>query len=181
MIYTVEDLLLAKKYAQAFINLFSSTLSHDSLVTIEQAYRFLQKDRYIIVLLSLPHLTFEQRTTMIHDFMRHFSLPIQLNKIMVLLLTHNRSFLIPPVLRYIMQLYKKHTNVLDFSIITAHQLSAENFKTIKQFLSQLTHKDIIYHEQINPALIAGIRLQSDEYVWEYSVRKQIKNIADIQK
>ena len=114
---------------------------------------------------------------MVADLISYFSLPQQLSAIMLLLIKHNRSFYIPDVLFCITQLYKEQINSVMFSVKSAHPLHEKQIEVIKQFLEKSLHKNIIAKPSLDTSLIAGLRLQSSEYVWEYSIRKQLQTCA----
>ena len=79
------------------------------------------------------------------------------------------------------QLYKNQINSIEFSIQSAQEIDDKQFESIKQFLGRLTNKKIIGIPSVDTSPIAGLRLQSNEYLWEYSVRKQIKALQALRK
>ena len=111
----------------------------------------------------------------------YFSLPHQCSSLFLVLIKHNRSFYIPDVLLYVAQLYKKREGLLDFLIQSAHELTEQNKQVCKRFLATMTGKTIMCRSVVDKTLIAGLRLQSDEYRWEYSVRKQLESLRALQK
>ena len=70
---------------------------------------------------------------------------------------------------------------IDFSIKSAHHLDPKQITSIKQFLGRLVGKNIIATPAIDTSLIAGLRLQSNNNMWEYSVRKQIQALSALKK
>ncbi|MGB8366998.1 MAG: F0F1 ATP synthase subunit delta, partial [Candidatus Babeliales bacterium] len=94
-------------------------------------------------------------------------------KLLELLLNDNRAFLICDVLYYVCLLYRQYKNITKFAMISSHLLSEEDKKIIKHFLMQMTEQDIMYTTKIDKKLIAGIRLQSDTLLWEYSIRQRL--------
>lgn len=178
---TLIDKNIAKKYAQAFIAVFPKALSLSDINKIESAQKFLQTHKRTLFFLQLPQFDQERRKSMIADLIDYFSLPYDLATLLLLLIEHNRSFHIPDVLSWITQLYKDQINSIEFSIQTAQEIDAEQVDSIKKFLAHLTHKKIISSLCINTSLIAGLRLQSTEYLWEYSIRKQIRALQALKR
>lgn len=171
----------ANKYAKAFMAVFPKSLTFADIKKIEIAQKFLQTHKQILLFLQLPQFDYERKKSMVADLIGHFSLPENFAKIILLLITHNRSFYIPAVLLCIVELYKIQINSIEFSIKSAHNLSEKQIETTKQFLGQLLGKNIIGTVSTDPSLIAGLRLQSNEYLWEYSVRKHIKNLQKLER
>lgn len=176
MNYTPIDKSVAHKYAQAFMNVFPKSCTLVDIGKIINAVKFLKAHKQTLLFLQLPQFDCERKKAMVTDLIGHFLLPQQLSAIMLLLIKHNRSFYIPEVLSSIVELYKKQTNSIEFSIKTAHDLNEKQIESVKQFLAQLLNKNIIGTALVDPSLVAGMRLQSNDYLWEYSVRKHIKSL-----
>jgi ATP synthase F1 delta subunit len=176
------DKNIAKKYAQAFISVFPKAFGFNDVKKIEAAQFFLQTHKRTLFFLQLPQFDQERKKSMVADLIDYFSLPHDFATIMLLLIEHNRSFYIPETLSWITQLYKEQINCMEFSIKTAHETDGNQIETMKQFLSSLTNnKKIIGTPSLDKSLIAGIRLQSNEYLWEYSIRKQIRALQALRK
>ena len=181
MIYTPIDRNISQKYAKAFMAIFPKAITFTDIGKIKTAQQFLQKHKQALLFLQLPRFNLATKKSMIADLISHFSLPEQLSAIMLLLIKHNRSFYIPDVLFCINQLYKKQTNSVTFSLKSAHVLDEKQIETIKRFLGTLVHKNIIAEPSVDRSLIAGLRLQSSEYLWEYSIRKHLQNLHELEK
>jgi len=178
---TPVDKNVAKKYAQAFISIFPKACGFNDLKKIEAAQNFLQTHKRTLFFLQLPQFDQDRRASMVADLIDYFSLPHDFATIILLLIKHNRSFYIPEVLLWITQLYKNQINSTEFSIQTAQEIDDVQLESIKLFLSHLTNKKIIGVPSLNTSLIAGLRLQSNEYLWEYSIRKHIKTLRELRK
>lgn len=175
------DKNIAKKYAQAFMSIFPKAYSFNDIKKIEIAQHFLQTHKRTLFFLQLPQFDQERRKSMVADLIDYFSLPHDLTHIILLLIEQNRSFYIPDVLLWITHLYKKQIDSIEFFIKTTQEINDEQIESIKQFLSYLTHKKIMTVPSIDTSLIAGLRLQSHEYLWEYSIRKHIKTLQALRK
>lgn len=178
---TPVDKNIAKKYAQAFLNIFPKAFGFGDLKKIEAAQFFLQTHKRTLFFLQLPQFDQERKKSMVSDLIDYFSLPHDVATIIFLLIQHNRSFYIPDVLLWITQLYKNQINSAEFSIQTTQEINDKQLESIKQFLGHLTNKKIIGVPSINTSLIAGLRLQSNEYLWEYSIRKQIRALQALKR
>src|SRR5258708_31296583 len=124
----------AKKYAQAFLDVFPKSCTLSTVGKIETTQKFLQAHKRTLFFLQLPQFDREKKESMIADLISHFSLPSVFSPLLLLLITHNRSFYIPDVLSFIIQLYKERTHSVDFSLISAHYLDEKQIESIKQFL-----------------------------------------------
>lgn len=181
MSQSMVDKNIAKKYAQAFISVFPKAFVFSDIKHIEIAQKFLQTHKKTLFFLQLPQFDYGRRKSMVIDLIDYFSLPQDFISVILLLIEHNRSFYIPDVLRWITKIYKDHLNSVEFSIQTPQEVDKNYIESIKQFLAHLTNKKIIGIPSINPYLIAGLRLQSNEHLWEYSIRKHIKALQQLKR
>lgn len=172
---------IANKYAKAFMAVFPKSLTFADIGKMKIAQKFLQTQKQILLFLQLPQFDHERKKSMIADLISHFSLPQHLSAIILLLITHNRSFYIPTVFLSIIKLYQEETHSVEFSIKSTQNLDDRQTETIKQFLSKLLDKNITGSVSIDDSLIAGLRLQSDDYLWEYSVRKHIQTLQKLER
>lgn len=181
MNYTAADLLVAKKYAKAFIRVFGSAISWADVAHIEEAHKFLSLHRRTLFFLQLPQFNNVIRRSMIEDLIGYFSLPHHFFSLFLLLLSHNRSFLIPRVLFFVIDLYKKANNIVSFVITSSHVLDEKKRERMRYFLSNSTGASVICSYTVDKWLIAGIRMKSVDHMWEYSVRKQLSCLRALAK
>ncbi len=165
-------LLVAKKYAQAFLNVYADELSLDDFKRICVAAGML-RDKRIAFFLRLSAIDAETKRAALYEFLQTTQIHPLCKKLVDLLLEDNRSFLIHPVLVYLCVFYKKRKGVAQFTIASSHPLKQEELEILQQFLVKLIGCYIIYSSKIDKKLIAGIRLQSNEFLWEHSIRKQL--------
>ncbi len=168
---------IARKYAAALINLFLDILTQNDYENLLKAMHFLEVQNRALFFLQLPILEESVKEKGIRKLVERFSLPESIIKLLLLLLKHNRASLIPDVLWYITELYKQRRKILAFTIHSSHELHEKQIAAIKQFLARHTGSDIIYTYKEDKNLIAGIRLQSTTWLWEYSIRKHLHSIA----
>ena len=109
----------------------------------------------------------------------HYKLPSFFEKLITLLVHDKRAPLMSRVLKELVALYRKKHTIVFFEITSSHGLTHEQLDNIEQFLARKTGCDIIYKYEVDTTLIAGLRLQSDAFVWEYSIRKQLENMRGL--
>lgn len=178
---TFVDKDISKKYAQAFMTVFPKACTSSTLHTIESAQKFLQTHKRTLFFLQLPQFDQERKKSLVADLIDYFSLPHDCAAIILLLIKHNRSFYIPDVLLWIAHLYKQEKNIAEFLIKSSQKLDQQQVTSITHFLERLVNKKIIGIPSVDTSLIAGLRLQSNDYIWEYSIRKQLKALHALQK
>lgn len=170
---TKGQTILAKKYADAFLNVFIDKLSYEDMSKISAASDFLVAHHALLSFLTWPVIKTEVKVRSLHELLQKFSLDHPFDKLVALLASSKRLHLINAVLKQIYAIYMKRKNMVHVSITSSHQLHESDLATIKQFLVNIAGTSIIYDYTVDKKLIAGIRLQSDVFLWEYSIRKQL--------
>lgn len=99
-----------------------------------------------------------------------------LTPLIVLLIKHDRASLFPFVLAALITEYKRLHGIVEFTFESACPLDEPSSKILASFLHHKTRKEIWYTVELKPALIAGIRLKSDCYLWEFSLRNRLERL-----
>lgn len=177
-----NQIVLAHKYAQGFFQVYSSCFTQEAYEQVRYAKIFFRSHAKILRIFSLASLkegsTEGSSTSILPELLRakgslpHFFLPL-----LALLLKHKRSALLPEVLEQITLLYCQANETEEIIIWSSSALSEEQVKTIQAFISKRRVRKIISTVQIDPSLIAGVRIQGEQFLWEYSVRGQFRNIS----
>jgi len=173
------SLELARRYAKAFNNVFSVNLSLTDVENIAQAADYLALRRRTRFFLRLPVIDVSIKKQVLDLVCKRFSLPLSVEKIIDLLLIHKRSYLLHYVFFYLVELYYAHHAIEIFTITSSHQLSQASSEVIKNFLARRTGSTVIYTNKIDQKLIAGIRLESKSFLWEYSIRKHLRRVRQL--
>lgn len=169
--------LLAKKYAKAFYNVFASSVSDQEFIIMCQAAVFFENNRHLLFFLTLHTIPASEKIAALVGLFEKFDLQgPAYQKLITLLVQDRRAFLIKDVLDQLCLLYQEHKNISIFDITSSHELSDDDLAVIQEYLAKVTQRVIMYAYAIDKSLIAGIRAQSDTLLWEYSIRKNLKQI-----
>jgi ATP synthase F1 delta subunit len=175
----IAENILAKKYASAFFNLNADTLSFDDYSALKAAAQYSKKNEKLFFLLNTPTVPTATKQTILEDLLHQFSLPNSLQPLIQLVLKHQRLFLLPAIFKQITVVYEKQKKIMEFTISSSQHLDKNQLEIMKTFLAKHTNYHIIYKQLFNKKLIAGIRMQSDVYLWEYSVAKQLRALRTL--
>lgn len=169
----IHDQILANRYAAAFLNRYVDTITIEDYFHIKNAYDFLHNHREILIYFKLPRVE-EEKQEALKKLFTEFNLPESLHKLIDLLSKHQRLFLLKNVFYALLEIYCKRKGLIEFNVQSSHQLNGEQLDAIKKFLEKKTKRSILYNKTINKNLIAGIRLLSNELLWEHSVAQQLR-------
>jgi F-type H+-transporting ATPase subunit delta len=173
-----EQIVIARRYAHAFLNVFIESLSNNDLTNIEQAIDFFTKHKQLIALLKVPHIDTQQKSDALeYILLKIYHLPESFKKLVSLLVSQKRAYYILEVLIQLNEYYQIYKNIEYFQIKSSHQLEQKELELLEQFLKEQTEAIIIYKYEIDPDLIAGIRMQSNTLLWEYSIQKQLNALT----
>jgi ATP synthase F1 delta subunit len=165
--------ILARKYAHAFLNCFGSQINRETFNTLCTLETFFRSNKKILYFLSLSSLTPEVKKRYLHELFNQFNVAHLCDPLLHTLLLTKRGQLIGAVLTAFVELYKTDQNIASFTITSSHPLEPLWIASLEQFLADVSGCDIIYNYNVDNNLIAGIRMQSDTLLWEYSIKKQL--------
>lgn len=165
---------IIKKYAQAWYNLFGKELSFDSIQNMHKAAQFLETSKQLLFLLNYAVQEPAQVEQCIQMLCAKFQLPASLHALFILLLKHDRIELFIKVIEDIIALYKLDHSMIDVHIMTAHQASADEIAMLTHFFEKKTGMQALVTCTQERSLIAGVRLESELWLWEASVQKQLR-------
>lgn len=172
----IRNAELAKRYAMAFLNLYIDKFDEKSLFELKQIIEFLENNSNIVSFFSLPNISLRDKAKEVDILFSKFNLPNQLNQLAILLVKHGRASLLVKVLNKIILIYQQRMGNILFEITSAVPLMNNDLMLVRKFLEEKTGKKVIESYKVDKNLIAGIRAQSDNLLWERSISRQFQNV-----
>lgn len=167
---------LAKKYAHAYLNTFGDQHTFQDFCTLWRASQFLLEHHSLLFYLSLSMIHEVDKKRFIDLFFEKFHLFDSLKQLFYLLLKNKHIFLAADVLRDIYGLYKIKHKIADLQVTSSSDLSEEKMEEIKNFFTKLSGQHVVIRHSVNQGLVAGIRLQTETLLWEYSIAQQLRKL-----
>ena len=168
--------VLARRYAQAYCNLFSSSCTPNIIEKLAQMNAFFASHKKALFFLGLPQLALSVKKDALTALIEKIGLPKELDNLFLLLIAQKRAILIPQVCMQLRELILQKNDILECTVSSAQELMQEERDMLIAFFAQLTKHDIRAQYVIDKTLIAGIAMHSTTYAWEYSIRKQLHTI-----
>jgi F-type H+-transporting ATPase subunit delta len=169
---------IAQRYAQALLHVYGDQITADDIEHIDAAATFLAGNNRALFFLRLIGIEQSIKERCLQLICERFHLGVYCHAIMKLLLADKRTFLVFPVFQAIVSLYRQRQGILAFTMMSSHQLTSSEEHALHAFLARSTGKKIIYTRVINAQLIAGVRLQSDTWLWQYSIRNRLAQVKE---
>lgn len=171
-------LILARRYAQAFIDDFHKQLNLAECEKLQDFAAELARAHSALALVGYMEGSLQEKTDLLYEqFKKHGLILDAYKKLIHLLFLQKRITLLANVLRAIVMLFKESDAITSFTISSSHALTHEQEQSIIQFLQRLTHTTVEHITKIDSQLIAGIRLQSSSLLWEDSVQDQLRSLV----
>lgn len=168
--------MLARRYAQAYYNIFTDACTVQVVPRIKKLCSFFVTHKKSVFFLGLPQLTIKEKEAALKKLMSTLELPQEMVLVFLLLIVQKRAYLIPYVCEQLCCLILDKNNILECTIATSHALKESEKESVRDFFAQQTHRVVQPQYVIDKTLIAGISITSSLYQWEYSIRKQLQMI-----
>lgn len=165
---------LSIKYARAFFNNYGAQLQQADFWQIKQASSEIVKNKSVLELFSLYQQAEQQK--IIKIILNHFKLPDCFSRLLVLLQKHKRLLLLPNILDEVAELFLYKNKLLFFQITSCPELSASQQDQAVAYLERATGMKILYELSEKQALIAGLKMQSKQFLYEDSISCRLQKI-----
>lgn len=173
-----KEAFVARKYARAYLKVFSDELDLKHFQAIEALSSFLAHHKQVLFFLQLRHIDTETKLATLGSVFKQLGIPESFMHLMALLLTDKRAWMLHEVVKQLCILYEELKYVIPITITASHELSSDERTIIDRFIEQKAGCCILAHHKVDPSLIAGLRIQAHTILWEYSVRKQLQLIRN---
>ncbi len=175
---------IIKKYARAFLYTYAGLLVPDDYRNLLAYNQFLKKNGIGGFLVRNVTLLPEEK---IAFFIKIFALACPestsifktaLEKLITLLIGHERIFLLPDILALIQLRLLNQIGYQHAVVATSQEVTDHDKKEIIKSFKTLTGKKIDAEFLVDPELIAGIRIISQDYIWESSIAQHLKKLEN---
>lgn len=167
---------ISRKYAQAFLNVFFDQISNDCIKKLEKLEKFLKENKLFFVYLRIPSIPVQAKQDALNKFIEFFGLCEPFEKLIFLLLSHGRIDFLDEVVSKILTLYRSKKHIQFFKISTSHALEEKEKERVIKFVKGLASGEVVCKFLVDAKIIAGMRIQSEAFLWERSVAKQLRDV-----
>ncbi len=166
---------IAKRYAQAFLN--TTQVEYAQIERIEASGKNLAHHLGALFYLKVPLKQDFGLIKAVDAFLARYRISTLLKKLVHLLARHNRLALLADVLQSIAQVYRARNNLLVCTVLSSSPLSTSQKKQIEQSIASRLQVTPYVTYGTDENLIAGIRIEAQYCVWEYSVAKKLRSLS----
>jgi len=169
---------LGKRYAQALYNLHTPTLSTEFIEQLRSIATFFAQHPQLPLVLELERVQAHHLPACMAMVTQKAHVPSVHVPLLVDLAKKHRLSLLEPIARYLEQLVDAAQNRRRYTVYSSHPLQEDQKQTILSFVqAQAPETQIEVSFEEKPNLICGVRIISNEMMWERSVRKTFLQIT----
>jgi ATP synthase F1 delta subunit len=169
-----SSVIVAKKYAHALLG-FYNDVTYDEVQALESlGSKLTHSPRAMFVItMGLKHA---HDTALLDRMSTELMVSAPVKKLLELLALRDRIQLFPLVCKWIGIYFRQAHGIMHFNVTSAVALQDTDKAVILNFLKQKTQATLEMEYRIDTTLIAGIRIQSGEYLWEKSIARLLRDI-----
>lgn len=172
------DQLLSTRYAKAFTHVYGKRITEADSDRLDTLSSVIHQEATPLALLKIPTISNEIKRQVLEQLLSEkVGLSPVFNKLVYMLIEDQRAVLLQPVLERVKEQYDKDHHIERFVLVSSHPLSYDDHHALVAFLERSTGRRIKARMVIDPRLIAGIRLQSREHLWEYSIARDLAKLG----
>ncbi len=172
---------LASRYACAFLNIFEDEFVKGSGDALCAGARFFSERKKAIFFMQLGSIPRELVRTRLITICTQLGISQTIEALITLLLEHKRIFLLELVFKQLCKELHRRRNEVECEITTVDGLSQKDKQTIVDVFEKKLGKKLLCTYKENPALIAGIRICTEQVSWEYSIGGRLRYIYNTLK
>lgn len=167
---------IALRYAQAFLNVYGAKLTEQNYEALEHIAHDLEDQKRVLFFFGLSMIPDTVKYDALDLLCKPYACGPQFKRLLVVLLASQRMYLLPFILKAIIKGYRELHAYTTGTLASSHPLTDEQKKILHHLFEKKIGTTLMLEYSVVPELIAGIRFQTDELVWEYSVDKQLRDI-----
>src|SRR6185437_6162073 len=112
----------------------------------------------LMSLLKAPSVAIDIKKKIITLWFKELPMTADISGLLDLLAVHQRLFLFPQIVQQISRLYRKQHGLMLFKMISSAPLTEEQQQALVTSIEKKINATVIYTQQVNKELIAGIRM-----------------------
>ncbi len=167
--------ILSRRYALAFLKYSQEIKKEDSVLKeFEILTDLLNNSKELCDFLNNPSISSFERDNILSSFFSDRADGVIL-KFLLFLESKGRLYLIRDIIKSFRELYNQLKGVLIVNIETTSKMDSGQIDEIVNRLKQKFHKEVSVNLKIDPRLVAGIKIEIDGEVLDYSFATQLRN------
>lgn len=174
-----SESFVARRYARAFVNVFYDAISVKDFFTLNNIMRKCRQQKGFSLFMNLSIIPRKKKVSFIKEILKKEGFAEPWDILIEGLAKHKRISIFFVVMHYIERFYMEMSKIIKWDISSSCSLEEWQKNAIENFISKKTNKKALCNYRVSQSLIAGIRAKSDNWLWEYSIEKKLRDIKKI--
>lgn len=173
-----DEQIVAQRYTRAFLALHTTPFSEVECHALGRIIEYYQAMPTLLFYLQMPLFSFAEKRAALARARTYYQLPYALEKLDLLLLEQGRIFLLPRVYQELIKQSDRLAGRMPCTVTSAVPLSESERQLSTDFAAKAAKTKPLITWQVDPSLIAGIRFQAENWLWEDSLDARLKALAN---
>ncbi|SET96428.1 ATP synthase F1 subunit delta [Stigmatella erecta] len=169
---------IARRYARALLDVTAESQRTDAVATqLDSLVKAFEKSPELSDVLLNPAYSRSQRAQVVESLIQLAGNldPILANTLR-LLVERNRLIYLPDVARVFRELADARAGRVRGQVTSAAPLAPDTLEQLRKTLQQLTQRDVILEQKVDPALLGGVAAQVGSVLYDGSLRTQLEQM-----
>lgn len=168
---------LARNYARAFLRSFADVVTPECIFSsVERLQKCYEENKQSFYTLALSSANIEERCQGLSKLLDHFNIPEKIHLLIEVMLRKKKLDLFPFLLPALIEEFRKRHNQQEVHVTTAHPLTETERARLEKSLTGRIPGTLSFVYTQDPALIAGIKVQTQTHYWEESLARTVRTL-----
>lgn len=169
---------IGRRYASALFQLLDQSGIEPARSALSALQQGLDEAPALRHVLASPVFNFEEKQAVLNELSQRMQAPPVMRDFLTQLLKKNRAMLLPEISEAFAELADQQQGVQQVWVGSAKPLQSTEKEQIKQGLSQTLHHGVEVAFEVDPHLIAGLRIKIGSRVFDNTVLGRLTGMHD---
>jgi F-type H+-transporting ATPase subunit delta len=174
----VNKSTIGRRYASALFQLLDQSGIEPARSALSALRQGLEEAPALKHVLASPVFDFEEKQTVLNELSQRLQAPLVMRDFLTQLLKKNRAMLLPEISEAFAELADQQQGVQQVWVASAKPLQHDEKEQIKQDLSQTLRHGVDVVFEIDPHLIAGLRIKIGSRVFDNTISGRLTGMHD---
>jgi F-type H+-transporting ATPase subunit delta len=169
---------IARRYARALLDVTAESQRTDAVATqLDSLVKAFERSPELSDVLLNPAYSRAQRAQVVESLIQLAgNLDPILSNTLRLLVERNRLIYLPDVARAFREMADARAGRVRGQVTSAAPLTPDTLEQLRKNLQQLTQRDVILEQKVDPSLLGGVAAQVGSVLYDGSLRTQLEQM-----
>ncbi len=175
----MKKVSLAKKYTKALAESIKNVEEYKKIrAELEQFLDFLSSDQKLKAGLETMLFGFAQKLEILSIYKSEAGISEKTFNFLKILIENNRMSYLESMVEILEDQWYESRGIEKFVLISAVALDQDQENKLKDRLKKALNKDVVFEKEIDPSLLAGIKLMKGSIYYDFSIEGNLKKLRE---